>query len=113
MERWRRLDLLVNNAGIAAPMPLAETDRRLITHLFELHVTAPSPLSHAALPHLRPASGSIVNVSSTYPASPGRRNAPRRGRERPGPRGSSGEHHRTLLRHRAYIAALTNEAPET
>ncbi|WP_399894381.1 SDR family NAD(P)-dependent oxidoreductase [Streptomyces sp. BBFR51] len=66
VERWGRLDLLVNNAGATAVMPLAETDRAVITGLFELNVTAPSLLAHAALPHLRESSGSIVNVSSTY-----------------------------------------------
>lgn len=66
VERWGRLDLLVNNAGVTAQMPLAETDRAVITNLFELNVTAPSLLAHAALPHLRDSAGSIVNVSSTY-----------------------------------------------
>ncbi|MFD9004125.1 SDR family NAD(P)-dependent oxidoreductase [Streptomyces sp. NPDC059582] len=66
VERWGRLDLLVNNAGTTAVMPLAETDRSVISYLFELNVTAPSLLAHAALPHLRESSGSIVNVSSTY-----------------------------------------------
>ncbi|GEC05018.1 ketoreductase [Streptomyces spinoverrucosus] len=66
VERWGRLDLLVNNAGATAVMPLAETDRSVITRLFDLNVTAPSMLAHAALPHLRNSSGSIVNVSSTY-----------------------------------------------
>ncbi|WP_330319525.1 SDR family oxidoreductase [Streptomyces clavifer] len=66
VDRWGRLDLLVNNAGITAVMPLAETDRSVITMLFELNVTAPSLLAHAALPHLLESSGSIVNVSSTY-----------------------------------------------
>lgn len=66
VERWGRLDVLVNNAGATAVMPLSETDRSVITELFELNVTAPSMLAHAALPHLRESSGSIVNVSSTY-----------------------------------------------
>ncbi|MET8644073.1 SDR family oxidoreductase [Streptomyces sp. NPDC004675] len=66
VERWRRLDVLVNNAGAAAMMPLSETDRSVITNLFDLNVTAPSMLAHAALPHLRDCAGSIVNVSSTY-----------------------------------------------
>jgi NAD(P)-dependent dehydrogenase (short-subunit alcohol dehydrogenase family) len=66
LERWGRLDVLVNNAGATAVMPLAETDRSVIADLFELNVTAPSMLAHAALPHLRDSSGSIVNVSSTY-----------------------------------------------
>ncbi|WP_329285686.1 SDR family NAD(P)-dependent oxidoreductase [Streptomyces sp. NBC_01455] len=66
VERWGRIDVLVNNAGATAVMPLAESDRSVITSLFDLNVTAPSMLAHAALPHLRDSSGSIVNVSSTY-----------------------------------------------
>ncbi|MFJ5213879.1 SDR family NAD(P)-dependent oxidoreductase [Streptomyces sp. NPDC088354] len=66
VERWGRLDVLVNNAGATAVMPLAETDRSVITELFGLNVTAPSMLAHAALPYLRESSGSVVNVSSTY-----------------------------------------------
>ncbi|MEU0965796.1 SDR family oxidoreductase [Streptomyces sp. NPDC005917] len=65
-RRWGRLDLLVNNAGVTAIMPLAKTDRAVIADLFEINVTAPSLLAHAALPYLRDSAGSIVNVSSTY-----------------------------------------------
>lgn len=64
--RWGRLDVLVNNAGATKVMPLAEITAEAITALFDLNVTAPSLLSHAALPHLRQTKGSIVNVSSTY-----------------------------------------------
>lgn len=56
----------MNNAGTTAVMPLAATDRAVITRLFDLNVTAPTLLAHAALPYLRDSSGSIVNVSSTY-----------------------------------------------
>lgn len=70
VEWWGRIDVLVNNAGVTAVMPLAETDRSVITSLFELNVTAPSMLAHAALPYLRDSSGSIVNVSSTYGQRP-------------------------------------------
>lgn len=66
VDTWGRLDLLVNNAGVVAIMPLAETDRSLITRMFDVNVTAPSLLAHAALPHLRDTSGSVVNVSSTF-----------------------------------------------
>ncbi|MDX3095572.1 SDR family NAD(P)-dependent oxidoreductase [Streptomyces sp. ME01-24h] len=66
VEQWGRLDVLVNNAGATAVMPLEATDRAVIERLFALNVTAPSLLAHAALPHLRESSGSIVNVSSTY-----------------------------------------------
>lgn len=66
VSRWGRLDVLVNNAGVTAVMPLSETTAEGIAKLFDLNVTAPSLLAHAALPHLRESKGSILNVSSTY-----------------------------------------------
>ncbi|GHJ40759.1 SDR family NAD(P)-dependent oxidoreductase [Streptomyces sp. TS71-3] len=64
--RWDHLDVLVNNAGAVAFMPLADTTATGIADLFALNVTAPSLLAHRALPHLRRSRGSILNVSSTY-----------------------------------------------
>ncbi|MFE0156594.1 SDR family NAD(P)-dependent oxidoreductase [Nonomuraea sp. NPDC059007] len=65
-QRWGRVDVLVNNAGATAVMPLADTTAQRISDLFALNVTAPSLLARAALPHLRAGRGAIVNVSSTY-----------------------------------------------
>jgi NAD(P)-dependent dehydrogenase (short-subunit alcohol dehydrogenase family) len=66
IDRLGRLDVLVNNAGATAVMPLAETDAQRITDLLALNVTAPSLLAHAALPYLAASHGAIVNISSTY-----------------------------------------------
>ena len=66
LDRWDRLDVLVNNAGATAVMTLAETDPDQVRNVFDLNVIAPSLLSHAALPSLRATRGSIVNISSTY-----------------------------------------------
>ncbi|MEV7141625.1 SDR family NAD(P)-dependent oxidoreductase [Streptomyces tauricus] len=66
VDRWGRIDHLVNNAGATAVMPLAETDKRAILDLLAINVVAPSLLAHQALPHLRETAGTIVNVSSTY-----------------------------------------------
>jgi NAD(P)-dependent dehydrogenase (short-subunit alcohol dehydrogenase family) len=66
VERWGRVDVLVNNAGATTFMPLPDTTADRITELFDLNVTAPSMLARAALPHLVATGGSIVNISSTY-----------------------------------------------
>ncbi|MEO3784053.1 SDR family oxidoreductase [Actinocorallia sp. B10E7] len=60
------VDVLVNNAGATRMMPLEEATAEGIAELFALNVTAPGLLARAALPHLRRAKGTIVNVSSTY-----------------------------------------------
>ncbi|WP_329239878.1 SDR family oxidoreductase [Streptomyces canus] len=66
VERWGRLDHLINNAGATAVMPLEETDKQTVVDLLSLNVVAPSLLAHEALPHLRRTSGTIINLSSTY-----------------------------------------------
>ncbi len=66
VDRWGAVDVLVNNAGATALMPLADATGSRIGDLFRLNVTAPSLLARAALPHLRQTRGAIVNLSSTY-----------------------------------------------
>ncbi|MBF8185796.1 SDR family oxidoreductase [Nonomuraea sp. K274] len=66
LARWKRVDVLINNAGATAMMPLADVTAERIGELFGLNVAAPSLLASAALPHLRRTRGSIVNISSTY-----------------------------------------------
>ncbi|MGC4936411.1 SDR family NAD(P)-dependent oxidoreductase [Kribbella sp. DT2] len=66
VERFGRVDALVNNAGALDLMPLADVSAERIEALFALNVTAPSLLAQAALPHLRSTQGAIVNISSTF-----------------------------------------------
>ncbi|MFD9738210.1 SDR family NAD(P)-dependent oxidoreductase [Umezawaea sp. NPDC059074] len=66
VERWGKIDVLVNNAGAIRPMSLEDTTAEAVDALFAVNVTAPSALAAAALPHLRETRGAIVNVSSTY-----------------------------------------------
>ncbi|MCF6526321.1 SDR family NAD(P)-dependent oxidoreductase [Streptomyces sp. JJ36] len=66
VDRWGRLDVLVNNAGVFAAMPLEQADAAGIERVLATNVTAPSLLAAAALPRLRESRGAIVNVSSTF-----------------------------------------------
>ncbi len=61
-----RIDLLVNNAGMAESAPLAKTTDEMWDRHMALDATAPFLLCRAALPLLRKAPrGRIVNVAST------------------------------------------------
>jgi NAD(P)-dependent dehydrogenase (short-subunit alcohol dehydrogenase family) len=66
VQRWGRLDVLVNNAAAGAIMPLAETSVQRVKDIFAVNVLGPSMLAKEALPHLKSAKGSIINISSTF-----------------------------------------------
>ncbi|MGE0155036.1 MAG: SDR family NAD(P)-dependent oxidoreductase [Reyranellaceae bacterium] len=66
VETHGRLDVLVNNAGAGAILPLADATAERIESIFAVNVVGASLLATAALPHLAAAKGAIVNVSSTY-----------------------------------------------
>jgi uncharacterized protein len=60
----RPLDLLVNNAGVAHYMPLAQLPTATARELLSVKVIAPSMLTRAALPGmLERATGTILNVA--------------------------------------------------
>ena len=67
LERFGRLDVVVNNAGTTRRVPFADldgADDELWRRILDVNLMGPWYLSRAAAPALREAKGAIVNVGS-------------------------------------------------
>ena len=59
------LDVVVNNAGVARFLPMADTSEAVLDMHLDINVKGPYFVSQAALPHLIASQGSVLNISST------------------------------------------------
>jgi NAD(P)-dependent dehydrogenase (short-subunit alcohol dehydrogenase family) len=65
VERYGRIDALVNNAGIAPMSRVEDDDEEVLDDLWLVNVKAPLRVIRAALPHLKAAgAGRVINVAS-------------------------------------------------
>jgi NAD(P)-dependent dehydrogenase (short-subunit alcohol dehydrogenase family) len=66
IERFGRIDGLINNAGILRMVRFDEGDEAAMNEMWSVNVMAPFRLLRLALPHLRRAGhGRVVNIAST------------------------------------------------
>jgi NAD(P)-dependent dehydrogenase (short-subunit alcohol dehydrogenase family) len=64
LERFGRLDAVVNNAAIVASSNIHTTDAAFLRRLLEVNTIAPFLLIQAALPQLTATHGSVLNIGS-------------------------------------------------
>jgi ketoreductase RED2 len=67
LERWGRLDTLINNAGTTALIPHHDLEAASLDvwrRIFEVNVFGTWSMTLAAMPALRESKGSVVNVAS-------------------------------------------------
>lgn len=65
LDRWGRVDFLINNAGMGSPKPLHETDDETLDEFLGLMLRAPFRLAREAIGHMTPGS-TIINITSTF-----------------------------------------------
>lgn len=70
VDRFGRLDALVNNASSFFPTPLGEIDLASWDDLMGSNLRAPLFLTQAAAPHLRAARGAVVNITDIHAERP-------------------------------------------
>lgn len=70
IQRWGRIDFLINNAGIGSPRPLHDTDDANLDHFLSVMLRAPFRISREALPHM-PSGSAIINITSTFAVTGG------------------------------------------
>jgi NAD(P)-dependent dehydrogenase (short-subunit alcohol dehydrogenase family) len=64
IERFGRIDIVINNAGIIEIGPLQHMDREDFERAMRIHFWAPFELVMQVVPHMRASGGRIVNISS-------------------------------------------------
>lgn len=75
LERFGRIDVLVNNASAFFPSPVEQADQAQFDTLIDANLRAPFFLSQACMPSLRVNRGAIVNIVDIHAMVPMPRHA--------------------------------------
>lgn len=75
LDRFGRIDFLINNAGVGSPTPLDETDDEKLDYFLDIMLKAPFRLCRDVIPHMKEGA-SIVNITSTFAHIGGKRGGP-------------------------------------
>lgn len=70
IEKWGRLDVLINNASSFYPTPIGSVDNDTWHELMNSNLKAPFFLSQAAAPHLKKTQGCIINMVDIHAQKP-------------------------------------------
>jgi len=70
VNRFERIDALVNNASAFFPTPVGEMTQATWESLIGANLRAPLFLSQAAAPHLKKTNGAIVNITDIHAERP-------------------------------------------
>ncbi|XP_067661755.1 uncharacterized oxidoreductase MexAM1_META1p0182-like [Haliotis asinina] len=71
IDKYGRIDVLVNNAGVFQVSPLCDVTEEHYDSIFNINLKAQVLLTKLAIPHLIETKGNIVNISSTGSSKPG------------------------------------------
>ena len=75
-DRFGRIDILINNAGVMAPASVAETSLKRLDLIHRINVRGPFAMTQAVLPTMiEQRSGTVITVSSVAADRPGTGNA--------------------------------------
>jgi len=69
LDRWGRLDLVVNNAGAGKPLPIDAYDAATLAEICAVNIVAPSLLMKEAQAALRQTKGAVVNIGTAVSRS--------------------------------------------
>lgn len=70
LEKYGRLDVIINNASEFYPTPLSKTSLNDFDALFQINLKAPFFLAQAALTPLKENSGCIINITDIHAQKP-------------------------------------------